>query len=70
MTDKEELTDEELFLLMEKEFGVTDEEFVRQVRESEEHYKRTGLHLTWDEVSEWMRKLGTPEETEMPECHT
>ena len=45
-------------------------EFIRQVYESKAHYDRTGLHLTWDEVSDWMRRLGTPEETEMPQCHT
>ena len=43
---------------------------LKEVQEAEEDYERTGLHLTWDEVSDWMRRLGTPEETEMPQCHT
>ena len=43
---------------------------IEEVRRSEEHYARTGLHLTWEEVREWLFAYGTPDEKGMPECHT
>ena len=41
-----------------------------EVRRSEEHYARTGLHITWEECEAWLKTWGTPESTEPPECHT
>ena len=35
-----------------------------------EHYKRTGLHVTWEELKPWLESWGTPESTDPPECHT
>ena len=35
-----------------------------------ENYKRTGLHITWEECKAWLRTWGTPESTDPPECHT
>ena len=35
-----------------------------------EEYQTTGLHLTGDEVSAWLKALATNAEAAMPECHT
>lgn len=34
-----------------------------------EDYQATGLHLTGEEVDEWMVKLEAGEDAELPECH-
>jgi len=34
-----------------------------------EEYQRTGLHLTGEEVDQWLAKLESGEEAELPECH-
>lgn len=34
-----------------------------------EHYKATGLHLTWEEVEDWLSTWGTDHEKEAPPCH-
>ncbi len=33
-----------------------------------EHYERTGLHLTGDEVDDWLAKVERGEDAELPEC--
>ena len=47
-----------------------DERFYREALEGLDEYKRTGLHWTGEEVFAWMRTWGTPEEAELPPCHT
>lgn len=34
-----------------------------------EHYQRTGLHLTNDEVKEWLAQLAAGNRVEPPSCH-
>lgn len=34
-----------------------------------EEYERTGLHLTLEEVSDWLSKWGAPDEPPAPTCH-
>jgi len=34
-----------------------------------EDYQRTGLHLTHEEVGDWIAKLEAGEDAELPECH-
>ncbi|MCR5813568.1 MAG: CopG family transcriptional regulator [Desulfovibrio sp.] len=34
-----------------------------------EEYQRTGLHLTNDEVLDWLARTAAGENVEMPECH-
>lgn len=46
------------------------ESFKREALEAWEDYKHTGLHLTGEEVDEWLAKLEVGEDAEMPECHT
>lgn len=43
--------------------------FVQEAMEAWEDYQKTGLHLTGQELLTWLRKLGTENETEIPECH-
>jgi predicted transcriptional regulator len=42
----------------------------REIEESWEHYQRTGLHLTNDEVMAWLERRARGEDIPMPECHT
>jgi predicted transcriptional regulator len=35
-----------------------------------EDFEATGLHLTGEEVDEWLSKLAAGENAPMPECHT
>jgi len=34
-----------------------------------EEYQQTGLHLTGEEVDEWLAKQEAGEDAELPECH-
>ena len=43
--------------------------FAQEEREGWEEYRRTGLHLTLDEVNAWLETWGTPDEKGPPECH-
>jgi predicted transcriptional regulator len=44
--------------------------FREDAQASWEHYQRTGLHLTGEEVDAWLAKLEAGEDAELPECHT
>ncbi len=44
--------------------------FRREAVDAYEHFQRTGLHLTGEEVDAWLEKLANGEGAEMPECHT
>jgi predicted transcriptional regulator len=43
--------------------------FLREGMEAWEDYQATGLHLTADEVDEWMTKIVRGEDPPMPEPH-
>lgn len=43
--------------------------FEREALASWHHYRETGLHLTGQEVQDWLKSWGTDEETDAPECH-
>ncbi len=45
------------------------ESFKQEAMASWADYQETGLHLTGEEVSAWLRTWGTEAETEPPECH-
>jgi predicted transcriptional regulator len=42
---------------------------IREAVASWEEYQQTGLHVTGDEMSAWLRSWGTDNESEPPECH-
>ena len=51
----------------------TEEErqaWYREGIESLREYRRTGLHITFEEYEEWVRRLDTDPDAPMPECHT
>jgi predicted transcriptional regulator len=48
----------------------TEEEFRQRAEQALEHYRRTGLHLTNDEVVEWMDRIIAGENPPMPKPHT
>lgn len=46
------------------------ESFRQDAIEAWEEYQATGLHLTGEEVHEWLTKIANGEDAELPECHT
>ena len=48
----------------------SDEEAIAHADAAFEHYKRTGLHVTWEEVDQWLAKLQAGENVPPPGCHT
>lgn len=46
------------------------ESFKNEALASWAHYQETGLHLTGDEVSAWLKALASDPDAELPECHT
>ena len=42
----------------------------QEALDSLEHYERTGLHITLEELEEWVERLETDPHAPMPECHT
>jgi len=47
----------------------TRESFIQEAEASWAEFQETGLHLTGQEVRDWLKTWGTPGETEAPECH-
>jgi len=45
------------------------ESFKIEALESWAEFQETGQHLTGDELSDWLKTWGTPDEADMPECH-
>ena len=44
--------------------------FRQEALESWEEYQQTGLHLTGEEVQDWLSTWGTDQEAEAPQCHS
>ncbi len=45
------------------------EAFKQDALRAWEDYQRTGLHLTLEEVDDWLAKLEAGEDAEPPKCH-
>ena len=45
------------------------ESFLQDALDAWEAYQKDGLHLTLDEVCQWLNTWGTEKEGSMPECH-
>ena len=45
-------------------------QFLQGARTSLAHYEETGLHLTGEEVDDWLAKLEAGEIIDPPQCHT
>ncbi|MEO6013086.1 MAG: hypothetical protein ABIQ30_05825 [Devosia sp.] len=58
------------FVIDHEMFDETEEEFFQKAVDAHEEYKRTGLHLTQEEVEEWMAKRARGERAPMPKLHT
>jgi predicted transcriptional regulator len=43
--------------------------FLQDAQSAWEDYQRTGLHLTDEEVGDWIVKLEAGEDADLPECH-
>jgi predicted transcriptional regulator len=46
------------------------DELWRDANAAMEDYDRTGLHLTGEEVQEWLRRRAAGEDVDLPPCHT
>ena len=44
--------------------------FIGDAEEASRHYEETGLHLTHEEVEDWLLSWGTDDERDPPQCHT
>jgi len=44
--------------------------FIAAAESSYVHYKETGLHLTFEEVSAWADEVQQNPDAALPECHT
>lgn len=45
------------------------EAYIQEARASHEHYVETGLHLTNEEVMEWLQKIASGKQAEFPKSH-
>ena len=45
------------------------DQFRKETIAAWDHYQETGLHVTADEVSDWLDTWGTDQETAAPVCH-
>lgn len=43
--------------------------FYEEALQASEHYKKTGLHVTLEEMKAWANNLGTANEQPLPKCH-
>lgn len=48
---------------------VSKENFKKEALESWENYQETKLHLTGNEVLDWLNSWGTENEQKAPKCH-
>ena len=46
-----------------------EERWNQEALESLHDYQTTGLHLTHEELNDWLATWGTPEEKPVPPCH-
>jgi len=46
------------------------ESFHQEAMNAREEYRRTGLHVTGEEIIEWLETWGTESEKAAPTCHT
>jgi hypothetical protein len=61
---------EELIKLYGSEEALEKEEkYILSVMKDFARSKRTGLHITLDELDAWLKTWGTDHETEPPQCH-
>jgi 23S rRNA G2069 N7-methylase RlmK/C1962 C5-methylase RlmI len=49
---------------------MTDAEFEARALDSLRHYRETGLHLTHEEVREWMRQRASGKRIPAPKLHS
>ncbi len=47
----------------------SEKEFIESALKSREHLRTTGLHITQDEFSAWVRTIQKNPKTPMPVCH-
>ena len=44
--------------------------FTQEAMDSWKHYQETGLHVTGEEMSAWLKTWGTDKDAGPPKCHT
>ena len=53
-----------------EDFSALNADMLREIDASIDHYEKTGLHITLDEVKQWAQALKTNRSAELPKCHT
>lgn len=48
----------------------TRQNFIAATESSFEHYKETGLYITFDEFNQWVARVQETPDATLPECHT
>ncbi len=48
---------------------ISAQAFKEEALSAWKHYQETGLHVTLEEVCDWLNTWGTPSEKEAPICH-
>jgi len=48
----------------------TDDEWLAELNDRSQEYKETGLHLSHEEVSDWLRRVAKGERPPRPKAHT
>lgn len=48
----------------------TRDAFLRRGEEAWRHFRETGLHITGQEVEDWLSTWGEADEAESPACHS
>lgn len=60
------------YLMREREYLTREElrqDFADEAEKALADYKRTGLHVTLDEIDAWVKSLGTRKPKRFPKCH-
>ena len=52
------------------EHSETEDEWLAELQDRSREYRETGLHLTQEEVSDWVRKVARGERPPRPKAHT
>jgi hypothetical protein len=55
--------------LPEKRQADIEQRQIELALESLNHYQTTGLHVTLDELKEWVKAVAVDPKTPMPKCH-
>ena len=50
--------------------GLATRDMIREAAEAEQNYRKTGKHITLEELKEWATAIQKNPNAKMPECHS